>query len=284
MTPSHLALALVINLIWGFNFVASKYGVENFPPIFFTALRFIFIVIVLLPWLRPIKGKMTEMLMIAAVIGVIHYSLMFTGLALSEDISSVALVAQTNIPLATLLAVMFLGERIGWRRILALMIAFGGVMLIGFDPIVFNNLSSLAFVLAGAVAFAIGTILIRRAGQINVFSMNAWIAVVAAPGLFILSAQFESGHIDALESAGWLPWAAVAFSAIGASVVGHSGAYFLWQRYPVNLVSTLLLLTPVFGVIFGVIFWDDHLTWRLVLGGSATLIGVAIITVRSKPS
>jgi O-acetylserine/cysteine efflux transporter len=276
MTPSHLALALV--------FIASKYGVGHFPPVFFTALRFIFIVIVLLPWLKPINGKMKEMLLIAGVIGIVHYSLMFTGLALSNDISSVALAAQTNIPLATIFAVIFLGERIGWRRILALMVAFGGVVLIGFDPIVFNNLSSLAFVLAGALAFAIGTIMIRRAGQINVFSMNAWIAVVAAPGLFILSAQFESGHVEALQAAGWLPWAAVAFSAIGASVVGHSGAYFLWQRYPINLVSTLLLLTPIFGVIFGVIFWGDQLTWRLVVGGLATLAGVAIITVRTKQS
>ncbi len=284
MSVSHLALAMIVNLIWGFNLVASKYGVEHFPPMFFTGLRFVFIVLVLLPWLKPIKGKMKEMLSIAFVLGVVHYSLMFTGLALSADVSSVAIAIQSNVLFATLLAVVFLGERIGWRRSAALVAAFGGVVLIGFDPNVLEHLDSLVLVLIAAFAFAIGTILIRRAGQMNVFSMNAWIAVVAAPGLFILSANFEKGQMEALQSDAWLPWAAVAFSAIGATVIGHSGAYYLWQRYPVNLVSTILLLSPVFGVVFGVMFWGDQLTWKLIVGGLATLLGVAVITIRTKPA
>ena len=284
MTPSHLALAMAINLVWGFNFVASKYGVEHFPPILYTSLRFVIIFVVLLPWLKPVPGKMKELLGIAVVLGVVHYSLMFTGLALAADVSSVAIGVQANVPLATLLAVLFLDERIGWRRTAGMIAAFGGVLLIGFDPVVFEHIESMILVLIGALAFAIATILIRRAGRINVFAMNAWISVIAAPGLFALSGVFESGQMTALTSGGWIPWSALAFSAIGVTAFGHSGAYYLWQRYPINLVSTIFLLSPVFGVIFGVWFWGDVLSWRFIVGGLATLLGVAVITLRSKPA
>ena len=39
MTPAHLGLALIVNMAWGYAFVAAKLGVQNYPPIFFTALR-----------------------------------------------------------------------------------------------------------------------------------------------------------------------------------------------------------------------------------------------------
>ena len=42
MSARHVALALVVVVIWGVNFVVMKVGLEVLPPLFFSFLRFAF--------------------------------------------------------------------------------------------------------------------------------------------------------------------------------------------------------------------------------------------------
>ncbi len=55
---SHIALVVLINALWGFNFVAAKDGTLAFGPLSFVALRFAIVLVLLLPWLRPVPGRM----------------------------------------------------------------------------------------------------------------------------------------------------------------------------------------------------------------------------------
>jgi len=57
MRLSHLLLAILVCFVWGLNAVAAKVGVTYIPPVFFTALRFILVLMCLAPWLRPVPGK-----------------------------------------------------------------------------------------------------------------------------------------------------------------------------------------------------------------------------------
>jgi O-acetylserine/cysteine efflux transporter len=43
----------------------------------------------------------------------------------------------------------------------------------------------------------------------------------------------------------------------------------------------LLLLAPVLAVVLGVLVWGDQLTWKLLLGGSMTLAGVVVVTLKT---
>jgi O-acetylserine/cysteine efflux transporter len=52
------------------------------------------------------------------------------------------------------------------------------------------------------------------------------------------------------------------------------------RRYNVNQVMPFTLLVPVFGVLSGVVFFDDRLTLPMLIGGLGTILGVAIIVVR----
>ncbi len=84
----------------------------------------------------------------------------------------------------------------------------------------------LAMIVAAALLLAVDTIQVKRLGPINVFTLNAWMALLAAPQLFIASAIFESGQIVALGEAGWRGWGSVVFMAIGVTIIGHG----LWYR------------------------------------------------------
>ena len=283
MTPADLALALLANVAWAFNFIAGKAGVAHFPPLLFTALRFALLLLLAWPFLRWAPGQMGRVLLIAFILGVVHFGLIFAGLAASGDISSVAIATQLYVPFAALLAVIFLRERLDWRRTVGISAAFAGVLVIGFDPIVFQHLDALGLITAASLAMAVATVLMRRLRGVGVFNLQAWIALLAAPGVSVLSLLFEQGQGAALRSATWLDFAAPAYSAIGASLVGHGVVYYLLGRYPVSVTAPVMLLTPVLAIVFGVTLWGDVLTWRLALGGFLTIAGVGVITVRGSP-
>ena len=67
-----------------------------------------------------------------------------------------------------------------------------------------------------------------------------------------------------------------------SSLIAHTGWYYLVSRYPVMSLSPITLLSPLFGIFFGVTLLSDHLTPRMVLGCTITLIGVFIVVLREK--
>ena len=274
-----MLLALLANAVWAFNFIAGKAGVIQFQPFLFTALRFAVLLLVLLPFLRWMPGRMRGVLGIALVQGVLHFSLVFAGLEASGDIASVAIASQLYVPFSALLAVVWLGETVDRRQWAGIAAALGGVLVIGFDPIVFHHLDALLLITAGAAAMAVATIQMRQLRGVSVFTLQAWIALCATPALALLSLLFEHGQWDALRTATGLELAAPVYSALGASLIGHGIVYYLLGRYPVSITTPLMLLAPVLAVAFGVLLWGDVLTWKLVLGGLMTLAGIAVISV-----
>jgi O-acetylserine/cysteine efflux transporter len=85
-----------------------------------------------------------------------------------------------------------------------------------------------------------------------------------------------------MRSAEPLHWASVAFSAIGASIVGHGLFYYMAQRHPISSITPYLLLMPLFAVVFGILVWGDRPGWRLLLGGTFVLLGILVITLRTR--
>jgi len=282
MRLPHLALMMVINLAWGLNFIAGKFAIDEMPPLFVTGLRFVLVFILLLPFLRIVEGKMKQLILAASVIGALHFSILFYAISVAEDISSVAIVTLTNVPFATILAVLFLGERIGIYSLAALVTAFAGVMILGFDPKAFDQMESLLLVMLAAFTYAVGAILLRRLTGVHVMNLQCWIGLIGVAAVLPLSFLVETGQFAALEAASWKGRGGVIFSALGASIIGHGGIYFLLKRYPVSTITPLTLLSQLFAVIASVIILDEILTWNMWLGGFLTFFGVGVIVFRKK--
>ncbi|HSN72583.1 MAG TPA: DMT family transporter, partial [Steroidobacteraceae bacterium] len=157
-----------------------------------------------------------------------------------------------------------------------------GMLVIGFDPRVVNYLDGLALVVLSTFVGALGLILIKQLRKIGAMQLQAWLAATSWPVLFGVSALLETGQLDAVRNASWQAWGAVLFTSLAASLIGHSGMYYLIRRYPVTSVSPLTVLAPVFGVLFGVTLLGDRLTPRMILGGVLTLAGVVIVARRGR--
>lgn len=282
MSIPDLLLVVLVNFAWGFNFIAGKIGAEHFQPLFFTGIRFLFLLLLMSPWLKPPKGAMLPLLRVAFLLGVVHFGMMFLGLDAGGNIASVAITSQLYVPFSALLATIFLKERISPLKLFAIGVALAGVMLIGFDPVVFNHLDAILWVMGAAFAMSVATILMRQCPNLGVFRLQAWIALIATPSLFALSAVFETDHHMILIETQLRDYWAPLYSAVGASIVGHGAVYFLVGKYPVSVVTPLLLLAPILASVFGVFFFGDELGWKLIVGGAMTMFGILLITLTSE--
>lgn len=278
----HLALLLGMNAIWGMNLIASKIGVSQLPPVFFTALRFMALGLLLAPFLRWHRGQMQNLLAATVFTGPLAFALLFVGMYLVADASMIAIASQMGVPFSTLLSVWLLGETIRWRRRLGIALAFGGMVVISFDPRVLAYWDGLVLVVLSCFIGALGLIFVKRLHDIKALELQSWIGVIGGPTLLLLSLLTETNQFEAAAAADWRGWGALCFTTILSSLVAHTGWYYLVSRYPVTSLAPLTLLSPLFGIFFGVTLLDDHLSWRMLLGGAITLVGVFIVLIREK--
>jgi O-acetylserine/cysteine efflux transporter len=282
ISGKHLILLVLMNLVWGLNLIASKIGVAQLPPILFTALRFGSLAIFLLPLLKIHRGQMGNLFLAAMLTGPAAFSLLFLGVFYAEDAATVAIASQMGVPFSTLLSIWLLGETIRWRRTLGITLAFGGMVIISFEPRVFAYWEGMALVVASTFFGSLGLIFVKRLYNIKALELQAWIAVAGGSTLMLLSLMFEQGQWEAIQAADWKAWTALAFTTLMSSLLAHTAWYYLVSKYPVTSLSPITLLSPLFGIFFGVTLLNDQLSSRMLLGGAVTLIGVFIVVMREK--
>ena len=278
--PEHLALLLLIQTVWGVNWIACKLAVNEFPPLLLMAVRFGLTFACVFPFLRWHPGQMRNLLMGCVLTGPLSFATGFAGLALAKDIAPLAVASNLGVPFATLLSAVFLGDKIGVWRGSALVLAFGGVVLMGFDPKVFAYSNAVGLTALSALFWAMAAIFLRRVQGVGAYDMQAWVALSTWPPLLLGAVLFERDPVAVITHASSGAWASVAMIVIGATLIGHSGFFWLLRRYPIPIMAPFLLLAPIIGAIAGVLWFGDTLTWRMVVGGALSLAGVLIITIR----
>ena len=276
----HLWQLVLINAIWGFNIIAIKFCVDRFPPIFLSLMRFLIVGIAVWPWLHVRRGEMRWLLTAAICSGGLQFALMFSGVALSGSMSSVAIASQLGVPFATLLSVMLLGEQIHWRRWLGIALAFAGVLVLGFSPEVLASPRGLLIVVLAAFIGAIGLVAVKRVRDLEPLELQAWLAWASLPFLLPLTLMLESGQLESLRRADFVDWSALLYSAVLASLFAHTAYFALIRRYSVSSIAPVTVLSPLFSVLFSVLLLGDLLDWRMLAGGLLTLSGVAVIVTR----
>jgi O-acetylserine/cysteine efflux transporter len=280
MTPRDLLLILIVCLAWAGNFLTSALALREFSPLLFTALRLLLLGILLIPFIkRPPRVQFGRLIAVALCNGALHFGLSFWALKLAGDIASPAIVMQSYVPMAAILAWAMLGERIAWRTGLAIGVSFGGILVLGFDPLVLDRPESLLIMLVSAFFLALGTVLMRNLKNIDALSLQGCTAWIGAFPLLICSALIEPDMRTQVSTVSWVAWAGVIYAAVIASMLGHSLFYLLVQRHPVAQLTPYLLLSPVIAVGLGIAFWGDHPGPRLWIGAAMVLGGVLMIAL-----
>jgi len=279
-----MLLVFSVMVVWGANFVVSKVGLAEFPPVLMMAIRFSLTAAVMLPFVPlPPRRSWPHYAVLSLTIGSLHYALMFSGLKLM-DASMAAILIQLQVPFAALLAALLLNDRLGWRRGLGMGIAFAGVVLILGEPKLAGDPIAVALVLTAGFIWAIANVQIKwaaaRGHEMDPFALSAWVAVLAAPQLWLLTGALETGQAASLRDATWVGWGAILYMVFGVQVLSYSLWYAMVRRYDVNQTMPWTLLAPVIGVITGVTLLDEPMSAKIAIGAMVTLAGVAIIVIR----
>lgn len=283
MPARDLLLVLCICLAWAGNFLTSKLALGEFPPLLFTALRLVLLALLLAPFVRlPARGQWPRLAAVALCNGVLHFGLSFWSLGLSPNLAAPAILMQSYVPMASLLAWWLLGERFGWRTGTAIALSFCGVLVLGVDPGVLAQPQAALLMLVSAFFLALGTVLMRNLRGLDMFSQQGWTAIIGVVPLLAWSLAVEPAPLAAMRDASWVAWSGVAYAAVVASLVGHGLYYKLMQRHPVAQVTPYLLLAPLLAIVLGIVFLDDIVGPRLWIGGAMVLGGVLEIALRNR--
>ena len=281
LPPIHVAAVVGINAVFAGAYIAGKFGVNHFPPFFFSALRFLLVFVVLLPFfrLRPVaRADLKPFLLFCAGMGVGVYSTMYLALSLADGVTAILIGTQFSVPMAALLGMWILGDKINRITWFGIILAFIGVMVVGFDEAILGYGVAFSLILLSAFFYAYANVLSQQlGGAIKVLNLNAWMALVSVLPMFALSLVFEEGQWDTLASAGVGSWTALLYSAWVVSLVGHVGMFALLRRYPVAEVMPFYVLTPIFGVIGGLLFFSEEPSTKFYIGAVIALVGVWIV-------
>lgn len=273
-----LALGLAVIIIWALNIIVIKLGVAELPPLLLTTLRFALVALLLVPFHPVARHQLPFLLLLSVTFGSLHFALLFIGLGQAEA-GTGALLVQMGTPFATLLAVVFLKERLGPRRLVGLALSFAGVAVLAGGPTLPSPLPT-ALLLASALGWAISQLLIKRGPNISPMALAGWVALFATPQVALGSWWFEQGQWQALSAAGWAGWGAVFYTAVMSSIVAYGIWYGLLRRHPVNRVVPLTLLMPVLAVLLGAVLLGDSLGVHKLAGGGLVISGLALIVLR----
>ena len=277
--PLHVAILVLVTVIWGGNFAIAKIAMVQLPPLFLVSLRWALVALMLVPFVPMPRGHWRSIVLISVTLGFLHFALMFWGLR-ELDAGTAAIAIQLQVPFAALLAAVFFKDRLGWRRTLGMAIAFAGVSIVAGEPKLEGHYLALAMVISAACIWSVGNIQIKLLGEIDGMVLNGWLGVFAAPQLALASWLLEDGQFAALAAADWTLYAALVYQAVMVVGVGYAIWFRMLRRYDVNQVMPLILLVPGFGVLSGILMLGETLTPIFVAGSLLAIFGVGIIILR----
>jgi|SRR4051794_31020005 O-acetylserine/cysteine efflux transporter len=279
MKPADVAVAVLVAVIWGLAFVASRLALDEFSPELMTALRF---AIAALPCLFVRKPDVSWPLLIAISLTLFLGQFLAQAFAIAHGVpvglSSVIVQSQALFTIA-LAAILFREIPTAMQGV-GIAVATAGLLMIcgtvGYD----FSFGAFAIIMICPISFAIGNLLLRRASGAPMFDLFAWLCLTAAIPLSALT----------LVTNGPVPiWYALTHMSLTGLVcmlwlgsISTSIAYWLWGRllrdHPAAQVVPFALLVPFVGsaassIVFGETFGTLRLAGMItVIGGIAIML------------
>jgi drug/metabolite transporter (DMT)-like permease len=276
---------IVLTLLWGFNYPAIKYSNQGVSPVFTSALRSIIASTCgVIYCLR--KGQKlfhTDVIlfhgfMVGLLFG-LEFACIYFGLLYTDAARSVVFVYLSPFVVAVGAHFFLKGDRLTFLKILGLVLAFTGILVVfGGRPktakatmFIGDVLEITAAFLWGATTLYIKRFMAEKIHPINTFFYQLFFSI---PILFIVSFILEPKWVYKMD-----PY--IVGSILYQSVIVAFISYFFWfkliHNYSVSRLSAFTFFTPIFGVLFGILFLNEELTVSLMVGLPMVSMGIFFV-------
>jgi O-acetylserine/cysteine efflux transporter len=284
MKPADVFIAVLVAVIWGLAFVASRIALDEFSPELMTTLRFS---IAAIPCLFVRKPDVSWPLLIAISFSLFLGQFLAQAFAIAQGVpvglSSVIVQSQALFTIA--FAALLFQELPTRMQAVGIAIATIGLLMIcgtvGYD----FSVAAFAVLMISPVSFAIGNLALRRAQHARMYDLFAWLCLAAAVPLFALTLVTNGPQPT------WHALSHMSLTGLACMIflggISTSIAYWLWGRllrdYRAAQVVPFALLVPFVGsaassIVFGETFGP------LRLAGMVTVIGgIAVMLLAKRP-
>ena len=277
-------LAVLVALIWGFNFVVIEVGLGSFPPIFFSALRFLCAAFPAVLFLRRGGIEWRWILSIGFTLGVVMFSLLFIGMDVGMPAGLSSLVLQIQVAFTLILSGILLHDSpTVWQRI-GVVVAFGGIGLLAVEAYDTTSFWGLMLVISAGFAWAVSNILMKLSGNIDMLRLIVWASVVPPLPLLLISGIFEGGQMEAMKSISWTGAGSIVYVGLISTVLAFAIWGRLFREYSPNTVAPFALLVPIFGIISSAVVLRERFSATELLSLCLVFAGLILVVLGAKLS
>jgi drug/metabolite transporter (DMT)-like permease len=287
-------MMIICVIVWAFAFPFIKIGLDDLSFTNLTIMRFFVVCIVLIAILLLQPKRFSKLhkkdiipIFMLGFFGVMVYHL---GLNYGEQYISAgaaSLIIATIPVLVVIMAFVFLKEKITSKKLLGVIIALCGVVIISIlgtpgKSIEINYAYGALAVVIAAVMGAFYTIagkkLLERytALSLTVYAM-LFGSVVLIPLLFL-----NPSIIDQVTAMSAYSWFAIVFLGVFSTVIGYVFWYVGLEIKSTSEVSVYLYAIPVLSTIISYFLFDDKITMFFVLGGILVIVGLVLVNIKDK--
>lgn len=290
LDPKAIILIIILTLLWGFNYTAIKYSNRGISPVFLSTLRSIIASICGLIYCLRKGEKLFHadiMLFHGFMVGLmfgLEFACIYFGMLYTDAARSVIFVNLSPFVVAVGAHLFLRGDRLNFLKTLGLVLAFMGIfvvfsgrpktakptMLIG------DVLEIVAAFLWGATTLYIKKFMAEKVHPINTFLYQLFFSI---PILFIMSILLEPKWIYGVDLY-------IVASFFYQSVIIAFISYLIWfkfiHEYSVSRLSAFTFFTPIFGVLFGILFLNEEFTLSLMVGLPLVSMGIFLVNWKRK--
>ena len=284
MKPYDVCLAVLVAVIWGLAFVASRIALDEFSPALMTALRF---AIAAVPCLFVRKPAVSWPLLIA-ISGTLFLGQFLAqayGIALGVPVGLTSVIVQSQALFTIAFAALAFREMPTPVQTLGIGIATTGLLMIcgtvGFD----FSAGAFAVLMISPVSFAVGNLLLRQAKDVPMFDLFAWLCLVPPLPLLALALITDGPQATWNSLFHMSLTGLVCMLALGA--ISTSIAYWLWGRllrdYPAAQVVPFALLVPFVGAAASTLVFGERFGPLRLSGMVIVVCGIAVMLLSKRP-
>jgi drug/metabolite transporter (DMT)-like permease len=271
-------------LLWSFAFVAGKIGVTDCPPLILLAGRFTLAGILILgasAFGRGVWQLRWREVATFAILGVannaLYLGLGYTGLkTVSAGLGG--LIVSANPVFTAVLAALFLGEVLTWRKVFGLLLGIAGVGFIVWHrmEVGTDSVGGILYTLASLASIVAGTILFKLFAPKGSLWIGNGIQNLAA-GIVLLPVALRFADFGEIVPSARL-FGAFAFLVLGGSILAYLLWFHLLKVCGATMASSYHFLMPPLGMMFAWMVLGEHVALKDLLGIVPVALGIYLVT------
>jgi drug/metabolite transporter (DMT)-like permease len=272
-----------VYIIWGSTYLAIAVAVETLPPMFAVSTRFIVAGAIMAVVVKARGGSMRvsrRALLSCILIGALLPGANAVLFYAEEDVpTGLASLLIASVPLWVVVLRLIWRERMSAMTLAGVGVGFVGVAIL-LQPEGNATAVGIGLCVLSAVMWAVGSFASARI-EMPENPFTATSLEMLAGGLMMLPIGiWQAGSLSPSTSS-ILAW--IYLVTIG-SVVGYTAYTWLLVNAPLGLVSTYAYVNPVVAILLGVLFRNEQLTTRILIGAAIVVSAVAVVLRQEPPS